>query len=71
MVTVMKDMTCTCSRVDPCFVFKQDSSWGLVMWLTWIDDKLCIANVEYVEHEKNLLKKHFKCDDVGRVKNFI
>ena len=41
------------------------------MWLTWIDDKLCIANAKRVEHEKELLKRHFKCDDIGKVKDYV
>ena len=41
------------------------------MWLTWIDDKLCIANAKRVEHEKGLLMRHFKCDDVGKVQDYI
>ena len=38
------------------------------MWLTWIDDKLCIANAKCVEHEKELSKKPVKCNDIGKVK---
>jgi hypothetical protein len=34
-----------------------------------IDDKLYIANAKHLEHEKKLLKKHFKCDDIGKVKD--
>ena len=71
MVRVMNEMKCDQSRADPCLFFKWDTNWGLVMWLTWIDDKLCIANAKRVEHEKELLKKHFKCDDVGRVQDYI
>ena len=44
---------------------------GLVLRLTWIDDKLCIAHANRVEHEKELLKGHFKCDDIGKVKDYI
>ncbi len=71
VVTVIKSMKCERSSADPCLFFKWDLAWGLVMWLTWIDDKLCIANAKRVEHEKELLKKHFKCDNVGRVKGYI
>ena len=44
VVTVMKDMQCERSKADPCLFFKWDPTWGLVMWLTWIDDKLCIGH---------------------------
>ena len=67
----MKDMQCQWSMVDRCLFFKWDSTWGLVMWLTWIDDKLCIAHAKRVEQEKELLKRHFKCDDIGKVNDYI
>ena len=41
------------------------------MWLAWIDDNLCIANAKDVEHEKEPLKKHFKCDDICKVQDYI
>ncbi len=50
VLTVMKEMKCSRSTTDPCLLFKWDPIWGLVMWLTWIDDKLCITNVKHLEH---------------------
>ena len=41
------------------------------MWLTWIDDKLCIVNAKQVEHEKELLKRHFKSDDIEKLHDYI
>ena len=52
-------------------IFKWGTNWGLVMWLTWIDDKLCIGNAKHVEHKKELLKRHFKCDDICKVQDYI
>ena len=34
-------------------------------------DNLCMSNTKQVEHEKELLKNHFKCDSVGKVNNYI
>ena len=67
----MKKMECDQTRAGPCLFFKWDSNWGLVMWLTWIDNKLCIANAKHVVHEKELLKKHFNCNDIGKVQDHI
>jgi hypothetical protein len=36
----------------------------------WIDDKLCIANAMRVEHDKELLKRHFGCDDIGKMQDY-
>lgn len=68
---MMKEMKCDQSRADPYLFFKWDLTWGLVMWLTWIDSKLCIANAKHFEHEKELLKKHFQCDDFGKLTDYI
>ena len=54
VVMVMNDMKCEDSRANPCLFFNWDSSWGLVIWLTLIDYKLCIAHTNWGEY-----KKHF------------
>lgn len=71
VVNKMKKMRCERSKADPCLFFKWDDLCGLVMWLTWIDDKLCIANPAIIEREKEELKSHYKCDDVGPVEDYI
>jgi hypothetical protein len=74
VVSKMKKMRCERSKADPCFClfFKWDDLCGLVMWLTWINDKLCIANQDIIiEREKEELKSHYKCDDVGLVEDYI
>jgi hypothetical protein len=67
----MKEMKCDQTRADPCLFFKWDTNGGLVMRLAWIDDKLCTANAKLVEPKKELLKRHFKCDDIGKVQDHI
>ena len=59
------------SKADPCLFYKWDPTWGLVMWLTWIHDKLCIAHRDCVKSEKEMLMQHFKCDDIGIIEDFI
>ena len=71
VVQVMKKMNCDRSSADPCLFFKWDITWGLILWLTWIDDKFCIVNAKRVEHEKELLKTYFKCDDIWKIKDYI
>ncbi|KAL7474613.1 hypothetical protein ACHAW6_000580 [Cyclotella cf. meneghiniana] len=55
----MKGMKCGRSSADPCLFFKWDVAC------------LCIANANQIEHEKELLKKNFKRDNVGRVNDYI
>ena len=38
----MKELGFSRSLCDPCVYFKW-SDYGLVMWISWIDDMLCIG----------------------------
>ena len=67
----MMEMKCERSSANLCLFFEWESTWGLVLWLTWIDVKLCIVNAERVEHANELLKKHFEYNDIGKVKDYI
>ena len=71
VVKVMRAMMYERSTADPCLFYRWDVKYGLSIWLTWIDDKLCIANKGSIKSEKNKLMQHFKCDDVGEVKDYI
>ncbi len=55
---------------DPCLFFKWRPD-GIVMWLTWVDDNLVIAPHSIVEEEKDMMKQHFKCDDIGDLREYI
>ena len=71
VVDVMKKLSCERSKADPCLFFRWDEKDGLILWLTWIDDKLCIAHPDVIKDEKDRMKKHFECDDVGEVVDYI
>ena len=71
VVDVMKKINCERSKADPCLFFRWDEKDGLILWLTWIDDKLCIANPDVIKDEKEKMKQHFECDDVGEVVDYI
>ena len=58
------------SRTDPCLYF----SWtmcGLVIWISWIDDCLCVGEEKAVKMAKEQLKQQFECDDIGEMNEYI
>ena len=60
LVSVISAMKCERIQANLYLFFKWGPTWGLVLWLAWIDDKLCIAHADRVEGEKNMLMEHFK-----------
>ena len=66
IVKVMNQMGFTRSVGDPCIYWKWTKR-GLLIWVSWIDDMLCIGHPEDVEESKNEFMRIFKCDDVGAV----
>ena len=59
------------SKADPCLFLKWMKDYGLAMCLTWVDDKLFIAHKDKIMAEKDGLSKHFKCDDVGELEDYV
>ena len=58
------------STVDPCLYWKYGGK-GLTMWLSWVDDCLCIGKDNDVKQEKGKLKELFDCDDIGDFKEYV
>ena len=66
----MKRMGFARSTSDPCIYYKWTKN-GLLMWISWIDDMLCIGCHEDAERSKNEFMKLFPCDDVGEFKEYV
>ena len=58
------------SAVDPCLYWK-DGKKGLTMWLSWVDDCLCIGQDNDVKREKSKLMELFDCEDLGEFKEYV
>ena len=41
------------------------------MWLSWIDDCLCVGEAEAVVKAKDDMLKRFDCDDIGEVNEYL
>jgi len=60
----MKMMGFKRSEADPCIYYRWSKNNGLIVWLSWIDDCLCIGNNQEVKIAKNAMLKQFECYDV-------
>ena len=66
----MKDMKFSRSTVDPC-TFYQWTDYGLLTWLVYVDDCLCIGPKPMVDEAVSEMKKRFDCDDVGPMREYV
>ena len=58
------------SWVDPCIYYKETEN-GLVLWLSWINDCLCVGpDIEVKKARADILAR-FECDNVGELKEYL
>ena len=53
----MKQMNFRRSDADPYIYFKWSKVNGLIVWISWIDDCLCLGNEHEVKIAKDVKKK--------------
>ena len=70
IVQAMNKLGFTRSVCDPCVYWKWTKK-GLVVWISWIDDMLCIGHPDNVEKCKQEFMKQFECDDIGEFKEYV
>ena len=59
------------SKADPCLHFKWDTSEGLTIMLSWVDDMLCCGRNRSVHKTVNNFKQHFHIDELGELKEYV
>ena len=72
--TLLKAMTymgLARGNADPCLYWKYDKERGYTIWLSWIDDCLCLGPRDNVLESKTEFTKLFDCDDVGEMKEYV
>ena len=69
-VRAFKAMNYTRSKADACLQFMWTTA-GLVMWITWVDDCLCIGPKEEVLKAKVKLGEFFDTDECGPLNEYI
>ena len=70
LLKAMRVMKFEMSKVDPCLYWKRTEN-GLVIWLSWIDDYLCVGPTVEVRKAREEMLSLFECDDVGEVKEYL
>jgi len=59
------------SKADLCLCFKWTTAFGLIIWLSWVDDCYIAGKKEGVMKAKNEMMGHFECDDVGVLRECV
>ena len=58
------------SKADPCLYFAW-TTYGLILWMSWVDDLLACGKKDGVMIAKSKMLKHFECDEVGEVNEYV
>jgi hypothetical protein len=70
LVKALPDMNFKISAADPC-LYHCWTMYGLVVWLSWIDDCLVAGDKRAVEAAKEQMKSRFECDDLGELNEYV
>ena len=70
LLKAMKELGFKRSRCDPCVYWKW-AAHGLLLWISWIDDMLCLGHPNDVKIAKTEFLKKFPCDDIGEFKEYV
>jgi hypothetical protein len=70
LVKALTDMNFKRSAADPCLYYSW-TMYGLVVWLSWIDDFLVAVDKKAVEAAKEQMKSIFECDDLGELNEYV
>jgi hypothetical protein len=70
LVKALTDMLLKRSAADPC-LYDCWTMYGLVVWISWIDDCLVAGDKMAVEAAKEQIKSRFDCDDLGELNEYV
>ena len=72
LVSVMNGLFFTKSLADPCLYHKWDPEHGLLLWISYCDDLMCVGRTKKsVLDEVDAVKTHFNVDDVGALADYL
>ena len=71
LLGIMNSMGYKRNRADPCLYYKWDSTVGLIMWISFIDDMLVVCNEKYMDDVKQKFTNTVDCDDMGAMVEYI
>ena len=64
------DMKFERSDADPCLYYRR-SRYGLIAWVSWIDDCLVVGSRKAVGIAKRMLMNRFDCEDIGIANEYV
>ena len=70
LLIAMRSMGFDKSKADSCLYWKRTEN-GLVIWLPWIDDCLCVGHEVEVQQARVEMLRRFECDDIGEVEEYL
>ena len=59
------------SKADACLQFMWTKTGHLLMWITWVDDCICIGPKEHVIKAKKAMGEWFELDETGPLKEYV
>ena len=59
------------SKADACLQFMWTKTGHLLMWITWVDDCICIGPKQHVIAAKKAMAEWFELDETGPLKEYI
>ena len=72
LVSIMKSLAYKKSFADPCLYHQWDEEHGLLLWIRYCDDLLCVGgNKPSVLQEITIMKTQFEVDDVGPIGDYL
>ncbi|KAL7573927.1 hypothetical protein ACA910_001939 [Epithemia clementina (nom. ined.)] len=70
VLEAMRAMGFLRNRADPCLYWAW-TKWGLILWMSWIDDFVVCGKPEGVRQAIIAMKEQFDCDDCGELNEYI
>jgi hypothetical protein len=66
----MTDMGFKRCVVEPCLYYKWTTEYGILVWISFIDDLILFGKPDGVKFYKDQLMKMIDCDDIGYLKEY-
>ncbi|KAL7579260.1 hypothetical protein ACA910_011419 [Epithemia clementina (nom. ined.)] len=58
-------------KAEPCLYYRWTDEFGLIVWISFIDDMILFGTPEGVRYYKELFLQQVDCDDVGPLKEYL
>ena len=70
LLKAFKAMNFERSKADPCLYYAW-TKYGLVTWISWVDDCLVCGSPEGVKIAKAQMMNQFDCDEIGNMDEYV